>query len=138
VTAGEGLTRLFYDGGCGLCHAAVAFVARRDEKSRVRFAPLGGPTFEARVPTVARAALPDSLLVLPPEGPPLVRSDAVLHLLRRLGGRWAVLGFIGALIPRPLRDVLYDAVARRRFRWFSAPEGTCPVLPTKLRDRFEP
>ncbi|WP_306590858.1 thiol-disulfide oxidoreductase DCC family protein [Geothrix sp. 21YS21S-4] len=132
--AGEGLTRLFYDGGCGLCHAAVAFVARRDRKGRVRFAPLGGITFERLV----HGPLPDSLAVLTPDGRLLLRSAAVLHVIRQLGGVWALVALFGGVGSRPLLDRLYDWVARHRARLFPRPVGTCPVLPAGLRERFDP
>ncbi len=134
----SGPTRLFYDGGCGFCHAAVRFVARRDAAGRIRFAPLGGVTFQRQVPEVDRRDLPDSLVVLAPGSRPLTRSDAVAHLLRALGGAWAVGARLLAIVPRPLRDGAYDLVARFRARLFRRPEGVCPCLPPALLDRFDP
>ena len=42
----------------------------------------------------------------------------------------------GRLVPRALRDALYDAFARVRRRLFPRPEQACPVLPEPLRARF--
>jgi predicted DCC family thiol-disulfide oxidoreductase YuxK len=137
VGADQGLTRLFYDGGCGLCHATVRFVARHDPGEHFRFAPLGGATFQRLTPADG-AALPDSLVVLTPEGRLLVRSEAVVHLLRGLGGFWRAWAVLLAVVPRPLRDWLYDGVARYRQQLFRRPEGPCPVLPPALRERFDP
>ena len=124
---------LFYDGYCGLCHRLVAFLVRRDP--HCRFAPLGGSTYQDRVgPSPAQA---ESLVVLHGDRV-LVRSDAVLHLLRGLGGGWALLAGVGRLVPVWLRDAAYALVARLRLRLFRRPEGMCPVLPLALRARFLP
>jgi predicted DCC family thiol-disulfide oxidoreductase YuxK len=128
---------IFYDGACGLCHGSVAFLARRDrDGSRFRFAPLRGVTFRQRVPEGLAAALPDSLALQTPEGAILVKSAAVARALRALGGPWRFLGRILQALPLPLLDWGYDRVARVRHRLFRKPEGTCPILPRDLRDRF--
>ncbi|MGC2330084.1 MAG: DCC1-like thiol-disulfide oxidoreductase family protein [Candidatus Acidiferrales bacterium] len=130
---------LFYDGHCGLCHGAVKFVVKRDRAGNAfRFAPLQGPTFEARVPADRRAGLPDSIIVLTNEGTVLARSDAFLHILRRLGGGWKAVAGALALIPRAVRDAAYDFIARVRYRVFGKRDELCPIVPPELRARFDP
>ncbi len=130
---------LFYDGHCGLCHGAVKFVLKRDRSGQAfRFAPLQGPTFELRVPAERRAGLPDSIIVLTNEGALLARSDAVLHILRRLGGGWKALAGVLALVPRTLRDAAYDFIAHIRYRIFGKRDELCPIVPPDLRARFDP
>jgi predicted DCC family thiol-disulfide oxidoreductase YuxK len=130
---------LFYDGHCGLCHRAVKFVLKHDRSgSAFRFAPLQGTTFESRIAPGLRAGLPDSIVVLTNEGAVLVRSDASLHVLRRLGGGWRILANAQAVIPRPLRDLVYDFVARIRYRVFGKRDDLCPIVPPELRARFDP
>jgi predicted DCC family thiol-disulfide oxidoreductase YuxK len=133
VGADQGLTRLFYDGGCGLCQGAVRFVARHDRSGTLRMAPLGGVTFERLIPAASEAGLPDSLLVLTPQGELLCRSQAVIHLLSRMGPVWRLGGHLLALIPRSWRDAAYQLVARRR------PLGrACARLEQMVDRRFEP
>jgi predicted DCC family thiol-disulfide oxidoreductase YuxK len=130
---------LFYDGHCGLCHGAVKFVLKRDRSGRAfRFAPLQGPTFEARVPAERRASLPDSIIVMTNDEALLVRSDAVLHILRHLGGGWKALAGALGVIPRAVRDAAYDFIARIRYRIFGKREDLCPIMPPDLRARFDP
>ena len=130
--------RIYFDGQCGLCHAAVRFILERDRTARFRFAPLRGETFLERVPEVVRGRLPDTLVVSPGDGRYLLRSDGVLHVLEALGGRWKVVGKIAGWLPRRWRDFLYDAVAARRARFFASPSQVCPVAEPELRARFEP
>ena len=128
---------VFYDGGCGLCHRAVRFALREDrDGTRFRFAPLDSDAFRAAVPEALRATLPDSIVLRDDDGTLHVRSDAVLTMCKRLGGRWGVLATIAEVLPRRLLDAAYDAVARIRLRLFRPPDAACPMLPPHLRDRF--
>jgi predicted DCC family thiol-disulfide oxidoreductase YuxK len=130
---------LFYDGYCALCHRAVEFVLKHDRSGKAfRFAPLQGATFQSRVPAGIRANLPDSVVVLTDDGTLLVRSNAFLHILRRLGGGWKILAGALAVVPRPLRDVVYNFIARIRYRMFGKRDDLCPIVPPDLRARFDP
>ncbi|HTV57651.1 MAG TPA: DCC1-like thiol-disulfide oxidoreductase family protein [Verrucomicrobiae bacterium] len=130
---------LFYDGTCALCHRAVVFVLRHDREGKLfRFAPLKGPTFQAMVPAERRANLPDTVVVQTSDARLLVRSDAFLHVFERIGGGWSALGKVLRAIPRPLRDAVYDFVARVRYQVFGRKQDWCPVMPPELRSRFDP
>jgi predicted DCC family thiol-disulfide oxidoreductase YuxK len=130
---------LFYDGRCALCHGTVKFVLKHDRAGAAfRFAPLQGETFALRVPETARRNVPDSIVVLTREGTLLVRSDAFVHILARLGGGWKVLAAMLRVIPRLLRDMVYNFVARVRYRVFGTRTEVCPVVPPDLRSRFDP
>ena len=140
---------IYYDGYCGLCHRWVKFVMPRDDGTRFRFAPLQGPTFTQAVDAETRERLPDSIIVQRHPSPAtapgdggepelLTKSTAILHILRRLGGGWRVLSWLGRAVPRPLRDVVYDGVAAVRHRVFARPNDACPMMPPELRSRFLP
>lgn len=137
----DGSERIYYDGTCGLCHQGVLFVLRRDRsgKVRFRFAPLQGETYRGVVDSMADyRQQPDTLLVETTDGELLGRSSGVIHILRRLGGVWSGVAAALALCPRPLRDGVYDLVARWRTRLASRPTGLCPAVPASLADRFDP
>ncbi len=130
--------RVFYDGDCGFCHRTVRFLLARDRSGRAfRFSPLQGASCARLIPASARERLPDSLLVRTADGRLLARSEATLHLLRRLPPPWPAIARLLAGIPRPLRDRGYDAIAGFRGRLFPRPTSRCPVLPEALRARFE-
>lgn len=130
---------VFYDGECGFCHRSVQFILAHDPDGRAfRFAPLQGETFKRLVTEEVRAGLPDSLFVRKEDGTLIDQSDGTIHILRRLGGGWALLAGIIALVPRPLRDFAYARFAAIRHRLFPAPEDACPLLPPPLRARFDP
>jgi predicted DCC family thiol-disulfide oxidoreductase YuxK len=128
---------IFYDGDCGLCHGFVKFVLPRDRGQVFRFAPLESDAFRHAVPAADRARLPDSVIVITNDAHVLSRSDAVLHVMRTLGGFWGVLAALARVVPRSVRDRVYDRVAASRRRWFAPPADVCPVMPPELRQRFD-
>jgi predicted DCC family thiol-disulfide oxidoreductase YuxK len=130
--------RIFYDGPCGLCQRFVRFVVQRDRAgAKFRFAPLDGPTFESVVPIERRAAVPDSMVVLTRDDRLLIRSEGVIHVLRRLGSFWKFIAVAISIIPRPIRDAVYDFIMRIRYRIFGRVDNVCPVTPPELRARFD-
>jgi predicted DCC family thiol-disulfide oxidoreductase YuxK len=130
---------VFYDGECALCHGLVRFVLAEDRAGDVlRFAPLQGPTLSARLAPAQRAGLPDSIVVLDASGALLTRSDAALHVLESLGGAWRVLALALRAVPRPLRNLAYDAVASVRKKVFGTTTNACPMMPPALAARFDP
>jgi predicted DCC family thiol-disulfide oxidoreductase YuxK len=129
--------RVFYDGECGLCHGTVRFLLAEDVTGeRFRFAPLQSEACERAIDAERRSTLPDSVIVLEPDGTLRAKSQAVLHLLRSLGGYWRALAALGRIVPTPWLDAAYDAVARVRRRLFRQPAQACPLLPPALRARF--
>jgi predicted DCC family thiol-disulfide oxidoreductase YuxK len=67
-----------------------------------------------------------------------VRSDAVTHVLETLGGLWRFLAITLWVVPRPLRDLGYDAIASARKRIFGRTSNACPMMPRALGARFDP
>jgi predicted DCC family thiol-disulfide oxidoreductase YuxK len=127
---------VFFDGVCNLCNGTVQFLIDRDKRELLRFAPLQSEAakamLEGRDLDRTRESL-DSVLLL--EGDTLyARSDAALRIARRLSGAWPVL-YVLILVPRFLRDAIYDFIARRRYRWFGRTEA-CRVPTPALRARF--
>lgn len=126
---------VFYDGTCGLCHSGMRWLVAEDPAgTSFRYAPLFGDAFAAAFPHAAD--LPDSVIVKTAAGTTLVRSAAALHLLARIGGLWRIPGFLYGVLPRSLRDAMYDFVARIRYRVFGRKKDACPLIPADLRSRF--
>jgi predicted DCC family thiol-disulfide oxidoreductase YuxK len=130
---------LLYDGTCGFCAASVQFILRHERHGVLRFAPL-----QSELAAAIRGRHPelegvDSMVWVENGGEGrgervAVRSDAALEVARYLGWPWRALG-AGWLVPRGLRDAVYDLVARHRHRLFSDPEA-CYLPPSDVRSRF--
>jgi predicted DCC family thiol-disulfide oxidoreductase YuxK len=130
---------LLYDGACGFCAWSVQLVLRHDRRQTLRFASLQGDYGTAVRSRHADLAAVDSIVWVEPhsDGPMesvAVRSEAALRVARYLGGWWT-LGLIGWVIPRPVRDALYDLIARHRHKLVGA--GASCLLPgPDVRERF--
>jgi predicted DCC family thiol-disulfide oxidoreductase YuxK len=125
---------ILYDGVCNLCTSTVIFVIRRDPLRRFRFASMQSPLGRR---LLKRFDLPFDrfkTFVLVEEGARYTRSTAVLRVVRRLGGPWPLL-YLLILVPRSLRDLVYDLVARNRYRLFGRKEH-CMVPEPEIMDRF--
>ena len=125
---------VLFDGVCNLCTASVQFVIQRDSRKRFRFASLqsavarellGGPE--------AEGGRLDSVFLIA-GGRIYRRSSAALHIARRLDGFWPLLSVL-LLIPRPLRDAVYDWIGRRRYRMFGRRE-LCWTPNREIAERF--
>jgi predicted DCC family thiol-disulfide oxidoreductase YuxK len=111
-------TLVFFDGVCGLCNGFVDFLIRRDGARALRFAPLQGST-AARFDQLPRGL--DSVVVVDGHRV-LVKSDAALCALSRLGGAWR-LWTVARIVPRRVRDAVYDVIAQNRYAWFGRREA---------------
>ena len=128
---------VFYDGDCALCHGFVCFLLARDRDGRrFLFSPLQGHLITELLDPATRAALPDTLVLRTLDGRVLLRSEAVLGSLDRLGRFWRLVAILGRIAPRPVRDAVYTWFARTRRRLFGGTHYHCPLIPAHLRDRF--
>lgn len=139
---------ILFDGVCNLCNAAVRFVLKRDREDRFRFAPLQGRAARELLARVgghggasASSAPPGRLHSTDPESVILVedsqvfeKSTAALRIARRLGGPYGLL-YVLVVVPRVLRDPVYDLVAGRRYRWFGR-RDRCMVPTVDTRRKF--
>jgi predicted DCC family thiol-disulfide oxidoreductase YuxK len=132
-----GSPTLIFDGVCNLCNGAVQWVIRHDPRAVFRFAALQSEAGQAllaghALPLSPRQSIASVVLV---DGERVwFRSDAALEVLCRLGGVWGVLRFL-RLVPRPIRDAIYDWVARHRYNWFGR-RDECWLPTPELRRRF--
>ena len=123
---------VLFDGQCGLCSGAARWLVARDRRGLMRFAGLASRAGR-RVLSEAGCvgAMPDSMVVV--EGARvLVKSDAALRVARVIGFPWS-LACVGVVLPRVMRDWMYDVVARNRKR-FGA--GVCAAPTGAARERY--
>jgi predicted DCC family thiol-disulfide oxidoreductase YuxK len=106
---------LFYDGNCPLCNRVVTFILNHEKDSKVLFSALdtaAANEFLSKQPSYKREE--DTVYFF--DGNQLYsKSTAVLKLLPFLKGYLLMLR-LGWLLPRSMRDSVYDFVAKRRQR----------------------
>lgn len=125
---------VLFDGVCNLCNGFVQFVIRRDPAGKFRFASLQSEF--GRELLMTHGLDPDILhSVIVAEGGKLYqRSDAALRVAGHLAGLWPMFT-VFSIIPRFLRDAVYNAIASYRYRWFGRRDA-CMVPDASLKARF--
>ena len=111
---------ILFDGDCVLCSRWARFVHRRDTANRFKFVATQSPygRWLAQRFGISVDAPETNLAVI--DRRVLFKSDTALSILRVLPGwRWTALAFI---VPRGVRNFLYDRIARNRYRWFGRRE----------------
>ncbi len=126
---------LLFDGVCHLCHRSVRFVLRHERGPVVLFAALQSDTGHALLRDLGLPAGYLDSLVLFEDGQVFTRSEAALRVTRHLRAPWSWARFL-RILPRVLRDPVYDWIARHRYRWFGQDEEACLVPSVELRERF--
>jgi len=125
---------LLFDGTCNLCNGTIQFLIPRDPDAKLRFAPL-----QSALGTAVQAATglsTDDLetVVLVENGKAYTKSDAAIRVAEHLGGIYRLLS-LGRVVPRGLRDRLYDVVAANRYDWFGK-KDQCMIPDDDVSDRF--
>lgn len=130
---------VLYDGVCGLCNRLVQVILKRDVHDRFRFASLQSEFAETLLKRHdADSRDLDTFYVVINYGEAservLMRSDAILHVVKTLGGIWS-LARAGRVVPRAIRDAMYRLVARNRYRVFGKHES-CMLPSPEHRAKF--
>ena len=123
---------VFFDGVCNLCQGSIRYLIKHDKKGVLKFASLQGNYAKDFVNETKIQSMQSILFF---DGKMLYKkSTAVLKLSSLLGG-WHQLLLLGYILPRFVRDWLYNIVAKNRYRWFGK-KDQC-MLPSKgFENRF--
>lgn len=125
---------VLFDGICNLCHHTVQFIVLRDKKGVFRFASLQSTIGKQLIDQHQLSVDYLNTLVVIEGKRAYLRSDAVLKIAQRLGGWWS-LAMIFWIVPRFIRDAVYNWVSRNRYRWWGKKEQ-CLLMTPDLRERF--
>jgi predicted DCC family thiol-disulfide oxidoreductase YuxK len=125
---------LLFDGVCNLCNKLVIFIIRRDNKASIKFSALQSPEGMLLLQKRGLSAEGINSIVFIESSRYFLKSSAVLHLFKALGGGWRILyGFI--IIPDFIRDFFYDLIAKYRYSLFGMSEK-CMVPSDEIKERF--
>ncbi len=120
---------VLFDGVCGFCNKSLDMLMKLDENKVLKYSSLQGEFAK----TLDLDPGIDSI-VLYEEGQLYYKSTAILKILRSLGGIWVFVN-VFYLIPTFLRDMLYDLIAKYRYRLFGKME-TCRMPTAEEQARF--
>jgi predicted DCC family thiol-disulfide oxidoreductase YuxK len=130
----ESYAIVVFDGECAFCDRSVKWIIDHDRAMRFRFAARQSPVGQG---LLAEHGLPpegvESLILI--DGVTVsTHSTATLRIAKGLSFPWNLAGTF-LLVPRPVRDFFYRAVAKRRYK-IAGKMAACSVPTPEQRDRI--
>ncbi|RPF52258.1 thiol-disulfide oxidoreductase DCC family protein [Aquisalibacillus elongatus] len=124
---------VLFDGECNLCNGIVQFILKRDYNKQFQFASLQGNVGQS---LIEKHELPGDLstFILLKNDKVLTKSTAALHVFKDLKGLWKFL-FTFIIIPKFLRDPVYNVIANNRYKWFGK-QDHCMMPKPEYKERF--
>ena len=126
---------ILFDGVCNLCNGFIQFVIKHDKADIFRYASLQSDigqrlTAERKIDTKTI----DSVILISPGIAYYVKSDAALQIGKHLKGYRTISSVIN-LIPKGLRNIVYDFIARNRYNWYGK-KDQCMIPTPELKAKF--
>lgn len=125
---------LLFDGICNLCNTSINYIIKRDKRQLFKFASLQSDAAKQVLLQFNEKKYSIDSIILIYNNSIYYKSSAILKLLSIMGGIYSV-SAIGYIIPKKLRDKLYDYIAKNRYKWFGKRES-CMLPTTDLEQRF--
>lgn len=124
---------ILFDGVCHFCDSAVQFIIKRDPQGIFKFASLQSEIGTEKSRDTGVPAGTDSIVLIE-DDISFIKSTAALRICRQLSGMWKLL-YVFIAVPRPVRDAVYDVIARNRYKWFGR-KDQCDLPSAEIRSRF--
>ena len=124
---------LLFDGECGFCNKSILFFLAREKNKTMHFVSLQSPTGKALLAYFEIDKKTDSIVLIK-DYSAYIKSCAALRLAPYMNGIWPLMLFF-VVIPPFIRNVVYDAIAKRRIKFFGRVEN-CALLPKEDKERF--
>ncbi|MFW2348157.1 MAG: thiol-disulfide oxidoreductase DCC family protein [Wenyingzhuangia sp.] len=125
---------LLFDGVCNLCNRAVHFIIKNEAKDKFLFSALQNPEIVQYLKHQKNHLKDIDALILITDTKIYTKSSAALIVAKHLKGLYPLL-FVCYIIPKPLRDTLYDFIAKNRYRWFGK-KNKCGIEIPEFKSKF--
>lgn len=125
---------LLFDGVCNLCNSSVQFVIKHDKQKQFTFASLQSDAAKEILLQFGEINLNLDSIILITDNTVYSKSSAILKISKLIGGFYS-LTIIFYVIPKCIRDNMYNFVAKNRYRWYGKRES-CMIPAKELKNRF--
>jgi predicted DCC family thiol-disulfide oxidoreductase YuxK len=126
---------ILFDGVCNLCSGAVQFVIKHDKNDIFRFASLQSDLGQSILQHIGvDPQKNDSIILYEPGVAYYSKSNAAFEIAKGLSGVFN-LGVVFSILPEALRNLLYDFVAKNRYKWYGKMES-CMIPTPELQAKF--
>ncbi len=125
---------ILFDGVCNLCDKSVQFIIKNDKKKHFRFAALQSNAGQRLLTQYGISTTELNSFILIYNNQVYNKSSGALHVAKLLGGGW-IFFYSLIIIPKFLRDSIYDFISEHRYKWFGKKEA-CMIPTPELKARF--
>ncbi len=131
----EGKKLILFDGVCNLCNSAIQYIIKKDKNNIYVFAALQSTVGEKFIQerNINTQDI-DSIILVDPDVAYYIKSSAALHIAYEFGKSWKFLK-IFEFIPSKIRDLIYDFVAKNRYKWYGKKDA-CMIPTPELKSKF--
>jgi predicted DCC family thiol-disulfide oxidoreductase YuxK len=125
---------VLFDGVCNLCNSTVQFIIKHDRKDIFRFVALQSTIGQKICKHIGLDQNIDSIVLYQPTVAYFYKSSAVFEIAKALGGIYSFV-LIFSIIPKNLSDLLYDFIAKNRYKWYGKKQS-CMIPTPEIRTKF--
>lgn len=125
---------ILFDGICNFCNNSVIFILKRNIKTPIYFTALQSEVGQRLLTEYELPVNEMESIVFIEQGKAYMQSTAALRICRYLRGLWPLCyGFI--IVPKFIRDGIYNWVSKNRYKWFGVREE-CMIPTPEMKKRF--
>ena len=125
---------IIFDGICNLCTSLIKFIIKRDKSAVFKIVPFQSDTCKHLTKEYQIDGYGSQTLILIKNNTIYSKSDAVLEISKYLGRIWKIAS-IFKIIPRFIRDSIYDVITKYRYKWFGK-KAECMIPDDDIINRF--
>lgn len=125
---------IFFDGVCNLCNNFVQLIIRNDRQEKFLFSPIQSDFARKFLLENKFNGQDSDSVILFIDGSFYTKSNAALRIAKSMNGLWPLF-WIFIIIPSPIRNWVYDFIARNRLKWFGT-RNECMIPSSQNKKRF--
>ena len=125
---------ILFDGVCALCNNFIVFIAKNDKKDIFRFLPLQNKNINQFIDAKNINIKNLKSIILIKDNNPIYKSNAAIEILINLNNLY-LLCKIFYIIPKKIRDMVYELIAKNRYRVFGKVEN-CSIIKSKVNSEI--
>ena len=126
---------ILFDGVCNFCNGTVLKIIKLDKNNHFIFTSLQSDTGKEITSYLGiDTSTIDSIILYEPSVSYEIKSTAAIKIMADFGSFWK-LAKILLIIPAPLRNAVYDYIAKNRYAWFGKKDA-CMIPSPELKNKF--
>ena len=126
---------ILFDGICNLCNGSVIFILRHEKDPIFQFASIQSETGKELLEWCGLPSNYNQAVIYIENGKVCLGSTAALKIGQNFTFPWSLLSSVGFVVPKFIRDWVYNQIAQHRYQWFGK-KDVCMVPTERLKARF--